>query len=186
MAGNLAGAEAAIRSLDGHRGRNLEGLGRFLVRAESVGSSWIEGLAVPALLEDLIDYVNSDEHPALLQAALDLWAVTDAALVVARLNRVTPLRLFRRGAPGDSRHMAYPSPPMTEEEWFPLGGPHPTTVSPTLMVARPPAQIPEGRDEDVLWFIDVADVVAMCGDMVLSPHIRVPWERWLRGHGLLD
>ena len=40
--------------------------------------------------------------------------------------------------------MAYPSPPMTEEEWFPPGGPHPTTVSPTLMVARPPAQIPEG------------------------------------------
>ena len=128
--------------------------------------------------------------------------------------------------------MAYPSPPMTEEEWFPSGGPHPTTVSPTLMVARPPAQIPEGLLDrsrpkasgvvrlpehiawsppyeydlddrrhrldayqrvmteglaaDVLWFIDVAEVVAMWGDMVLSPHIRVPWERWLRAHGLLD
>ena len=48
LAGNLAEAEAAIRSLNGPRSRNLEGLGRFLVRAESVGSSWIEGLAVPA------------------------------------------------------------------------------------------------------------------------------------------
>ena len=48
LAGNLADAEAAIRSLNGPRSRDLEGLGRFLVRAESVGSSWIEGLAVPA------------------------------------------------------------------------------------------------------------------------------------------
>ena len=48
LAGNLAEAEAAIRSLNGRRSRDLEGLGRFLVRAESVGSSWIEGLAVPA------------------------------------------------------------------------------------------------------------------------------------------
>ena len=47
LAGNLAEAEAAIRSLNGRRSRDLEGLGRFLVRAESVGSSWIEGLAVP-------------------------------------------------------------------------------------------------------------------------------------------
>ena len=166
--GQLGEAEAAIRSLNGRRSRDLEGLGRFLVRAESVGSSWIEGLAVlagrlavataalerdtdtgdrpaeevaanvlamvsavraarrgdrftlgdllavhrtlmrhsprsewagrvrknpnwigdsaytpigsrfvppppehvPALLEDLIDYVNGDEHPPLLQAAL--------------------------------------------------------------------------------------------------------------------
>ena len=48
LAGNLAEAETAIRSLNGRRSRDLEGLGRFLVRAESVGSSWIEGLAVPA------------------------------------------------------------------------------------------------------------------------------------------
>lgn len=41
--------------------------------------------------------------------------------------------------------MTDPAPPsMTEDEWFPPGGPHPTTVSPTLMVTRPPAQIPEG------------------------------------------
>lgn len=48
LAGNLAEAEALVRSLNGHRSRDLEGLGRFLLRAESVGSSWIEGLAVPA------------------------------------------------------------------------------------------------------------------------------------------
>ena len=44
----------------------------------------------------------------------------------------------------------------------------------------------EGRDEDVLWFVDVDEVVAMWDDLVLSPHIRAPWERWLRTHGLLD
>ena len=129
--------------------------------------------------------------------------------------------------------MAYPAlPRMTEEEWFPEGGPHPTTVSPTRMLTRPPAKIPEGlldrsrpkasgvvrlpehvawsppfeydladhrqrldayavvmtegRDEDVLWFIDVDEVVAMWGELHLSPHIRAPWERWLRTHGLLD
>ena len=48
LAGNLAEAEAAIRALNGRQGRDLEGVGRFLLRAESVGSSWIEGLAVPA------------------------------------------------------------------------------------------------------------------------------------------
>ncbi len=48
LAGNLTEAEATIRNLNGRRGRDLEGLGRFLLRAESVGSSWIEGLAVPA------------------------------------------------------------------------------------------------------------------------------------------
>ena len=129
--------------------------------------------------------------------------------------------------------MAYPAPPtMTAEEWFPPGGPHPTTVSPTRLLSRPPANIPEamfdrsrpkasgvvrlpshiawsppfeydlgsrrqrsrayqrvmteGRDEDVLWFVDVDEVVAMWDDLVLSPHIRAPWERWLRTHGLLD
>ena len=129
--------------------------------------------------------------------------------------------------------MTHPAPPsMTEDEWFPPGGPHPTTVSPTLMVTRPSAQIPqglldqsrpkaagvvrlpphvawsppyeydladrrqrcrayqrvmtEGLAEDVLWFIDVDEVVALWADLVLSPHIRAPWERWLRGQGLLD
>ena len=48
LAGNLAEAEAAIQTLNGRQSRDLEGLGRFLLRAESVGSSWIEGLAVPA------------------------------------------------------------------------------------------------------------------------------------------
>ena len=33
----------------------------------------------------------------------------------------------------------------------------------------------EGLDEDVLWFIDVDEVVAMWGELHLSPHIRVPW-----------
>ena len=121
---------------------------------------------------------------------------------------------------------------MTAEEWFPEGGPHPTTVSPTRMLTRPPAKIPdglldrslpkasgvvrlpehvawsppftydladrrqrldayavvmtEGRDEDVLWFIDVDEVVALWAELVLSPHICAPWERWLRAHGLLD
>ena len=44
----------------------------------------------------------------------------------------------------------------------------------------------EGRDEDVLWFIDVGEVVAMWDDLHLSPHIRAPWERWLRARRLLD
>ena len=48
LAGNLTTAEATIRGLNSRRSRDLEGLGRFLMRAESVGSSWIEGLAVPA------------------------------------------------------------------------------------------------------------------------------------------
>ncbi len=48
LAGSLAEAEAAIHALNGRQSRDLEGLGRFLLRAESVGSSWIEGLAVPA------------------------------------------------------------------------------------------------------------------------------------------
>ena len=48
LAGNLTEAEATIRALNGRRSRYLEGLGRFLLRAESVGSSWIEGLSVPA------------------------------------------------------------------------------------------------------------------------------------------
>jgi len=121
---------------------------------------------------------------------------------------------------------------MTEEEWFPEGGPHPTMASPTRMLTRPAAKIPEGlldrtrpmasgvvrlpphvawsppfeydlddrshrldayqvvmtegRDEDVLWFIDVDEAVAMWDDLVLSPHIRAPWERWLRAHDLLE
>ena len=48
LAGNLAEAEAAIHTLNGRQSRDLEGSGRFLLRAESVGSSWIEGLAVSA------------------------------------------------------------------------------------------------------------------------------------------
>ena len=48
LAGNLTATEAMIRGLNSRRSRDLEGLGRFLMRAESVGSSWIEGLAVPA------------------------------------------------------------------------------------------------------------------------------------------
>ena len=30
------------------------------------------------------------------------------------------------------------------------------------------------------------EVVAMWGELHLSPHIRAPWERWLRTHKLLD
>ncbi|MCY4101663.1 MAG: Fic family protein [bacterium] len=48
LAGNLAEAEASVRALNGRRSLDLEGLGRFLLRAESVGSSWIEGLGVSA------------------------------------------------------------------------------------------------------------------------------------------
>ena len=44
----------------------------------------------------------------------------------------------------------------------------------------------EGLDEDVLHFIDVDQVVDMWDELHLSPHIRAPWERWLRSHGLLD
>ena len=124
------------------------------------------------------------------------------------------------------------NPPLGDPEWFPPGGPHPETVSPTLKVTRPPASIPEGLldrsrpkasgvvtlplrvawsgqgafdlayrrqrcgayrlvmteglDEDVLWFVDVEEVVAMWAEMHLSPHIRIPWQRWLWDRGLLD
>ena len=44
----------------------------------------------------------------------------------------------------------------------------------------------EGLDEDVLHFVDVDQMVDMWGDLHLAPHIRAPWERWLRSHGLLD
>ena len=46
LAGNIAEVEVTIRSLNTSRARNLEGLAVFLLRAESVGSSWIEGLNV--------------------------------------------------------------------------------------------------------------------------------------------
>ena len=50
VAGELARAESAVRSLNeaGADHFALEGLARFLLRAESVASSWIEGLAVGA------------------------------------------------------------------------------------------------------------------------------------------
>lgn len=50
VAGELAHAESAVRSLNdpGADHFTLEGLARFLLRAESVASSWIEGLAVGA------------------------------------------------------------------------------------------------------------------------------------------
>ena len=44
----------------------------------------------------------------------------------------------------------------------------------------------EGLDEDVLHFIEVDQVVDMWAEMHLSPHIRAPWERWLRERGLID
>ncbi len=44
----------------------------------------------------------------------------------------------------------------------------------------------EGLDADVVWFVDVAEVVAMCAEMHLSPHIRIPWQRWLWDRGLVD
>lgn len=46
--------------------------------------------------------------------------------------------------------------------------------------------ITEGLSDDVLRFIDVDEVVAMWADLVLSPHVRAPWARWLHAHGLLD
>ena len=46
LAGNMADVESAIRSLNAPSAVGLEGLARFLLREESVGSSWIEGLAV--------------------------------------------------------------------------------------------------------------------------------------------
>ena len=123
-------------------------------------------------------------------------------------------------------------PPLGDPAWFPQGGPHPSSVSPTLTVTRPPAKIPEdlldrsrpkangvvtlpqrvawsgqgafdladrrqrcdayklvmteGLDADVLWFVDIDEVVAMWAEMHLSPHIRIPWQRWLWDRGLLD
>ena len=44
----------------------------------------------------------------------------------------------------------------------------------------------EGLAEDVLHFIDVDQVVDLWDELYLSPHVREPWERWLRARGLLD
>ena len=42
----------------------------------------------------------------------------------------------------------------------------------------------EGLEADVLWFIDT--LLEVWGELHLSPHVREPWERWLRDRGLLD
>lgn len=43
----------------------------------------------------------------------------------------------------------------------------------------------EGLADDVLHFIDVDQVIDLWDELHLSPHVREPWERWLRARGLL-
>ena len=43
----------------------------------------------------------------------------------------------------------------------------------------------EGTADDVRWFIDTSELVRLWEDLVLSPHVRSAWERWLRQHGHL-
>jgi len=43
----------------------------------------------------------------------------------------------------------------------------------------------EGTDDDVRWFIDVAQLVDLWDDLVLSPRVRVAWKTWLCNRGLL-
>ena len=122
-------------------------------------------------------------------------------------------------------------PPLGDPAWFPPGGPHPATASPTRHLSRPPAAIPDGlldrslpkpsgvvalpsslarsgrgsydftdryqrrrayqvvmtdgRDADVLRYVDVDDLVDVWAELLLSSHIRIPWQRWLRATGLL-
>ena len=44
----------------------------------------------------------------------------------------------------------------------------------------------EGLAGDVVWFIDLAILREEWDALHLSPHVREPWERWLRARGLLD
>ena len=44
----------------------------------------------------------------------------------------------------------------------------------------------EGTEADVLWYIDIDVLLDEWAALHLSPHIRVPWDRWLRERGLLS
>ena len=42
----------------------------------------------------------------------------------------------------------------------------------------------EGTEADVLWYIEIDVLLDEWAALHLSPHIRVPWDRWLRERGL--
>ena len=42
----------------------------------------------------------------------------------------------------------------------------------------------EGTADDVRYFIDVDELVALWDELVLSPHVRAAWDAWLRGRRL--
>jgi len=156
LAGNLAEAEAAIRTLNGRQSRDLEGLGRFLLRAESVGSSWIEGLAVPA------------DRLAVATAALerdaesgDREAEAVAANVLAMLAAVQAARRGSRFALGDlldaHRTLMRHSPQAKSggqirerQNW--IGGSQYTPIG-SRFVPPPPEHVPELM-EDLIEYVN--------------------------------
>ena len=44
----------------------------------------------------------------------------------------------------------------------------------------------EGLEDDVRRFIDIDVLVEVWDELYLSPHVREPWEAWLRERELVD
>ena len=43
----------------------------------------------------------------------------------------------------------------------------------------------DGTPDDVRWYIEVPELVAMWHDIILPSHVRYVWEPWLRDKGFL-
>jgi hypothetical protein len=43
----------------------------------------------------------------------------------------------------------------------------------------------EGTDEDVRFFVDLDELVALWDDLVLSQYVREAWSRWLHERGIV-
>ena len=44
----------------------------------------------------------------------------------------------------------------------------------------------EGTEQDVTFFVDVDQLLALWEDLVLPPSVRRAWARWFRAHRSLD
>ena len=41
----------------------------------------------------------------------------------------------------------------------------------------------EGNEDDVRRFVDVDDLVQLWDRVFVPEYVRLPWTRWLKGHG---
>ena len=48
------------------------------------------------------------------------------------------------------------------------------------------AVMTEGLEDDVRFYIDFDVLLEVWDDLVLSPHVRAPWTRWLADRGHID